>query len=215
MSNSMNDDRLGQGATGSVEADEADGFLGRWSRRKAQARRGEIPPEPGDRPAPEEIASDEQRDDTVAVAGTEARPLQDGNDEAETPRELPSLDSLDENSDYSMFMASDVDPDARRDALRKLFRSPKFNVRDGLDDYDDDFSSPEPLGDIVTAEMRRRMKRELERLLTPESDDDGELALAATPAANETDSEVVEVAQNDMADDTADQDDDDDRTASS
>lgn len=215
MSNSMNDDRQGQGATGGVEADEADGFLGRWSRRKAQARRGEIPPEPGDRPEPEEIASDEQRDDTVAVAGTEARPLQDGNDEAETPRELPSLDSLDENSDYSMFMASDVDPDARRDALRKLFRSPKFNVRDGLDDYDDDFSSPEPLGDIITAEMRRRMKRELERLLTPESDDDGELALAATPAANETDSEVVEVAQNDMADDTAEQDDDDDRTASS
>ncbi len=210
----MSDDRHGSGATGGVEADETDGFLGRWSRRKAQVRRGEIPPEPEEQPDPEGIAPAEQQDDAAPIAATEAQSVQ-GGDEPEAPRELPPLDSLDENSDYSMFMAADVDPDVRRDALRKLFRSPKFNVRDGLDDYDDDFSSPEPLGDIITAEMRRRMKRELERLLTPESDADSEVAVAATPAANETDNEAVEVAQVDVTDEAAEQDDDDDRTASS
>ena len=211
----MSDDRHGSSATGGVEADDADGFLGRWSRRKAQARRGEIPPEPGEQPESEEVASDVQFDDSAIAAGHEEPSMQDGDEESGAPRELPPLDSLDENSDYSMFMAADVDPDVRRDALRKLFRSPKFNVRDGLDDYDDDFSSPEPLGDIVTAEMRRRIKRELERLLTSESDGDSEVAVAATAAANDTDNEAVEVAQADVADDVDEQDDDDDRTASS
>ena len=78
--------------------------------------------------------------------------------------ELPPLESLDENSDYSAFLGKGVPPDLKQKALQKLFHSPKFNVRDGLDDYDWDFTNPEPLGDIITAEMRYRVERELERL---------------------------------------------------
>lgn len=115
-------------------------FLERWSRRKAQARE-EVDEEP---PAPE------------AEAGGEfaARP-----DEVVPPVELPDIDSLTEDSDYSAFMAPGVDGSVRRRALRKLFSSPKFNIRDGLDDYCDDFTQWAPLGDIVTADMRYHLER--------------------------------------------------------
>lgn len=192
-----------------VDADESDGFLGRWSRRKAQARRGELPPDP------DEVADARPEEDAAAVAEAETPPLDEAADEPRAPRELPSLDSLDEHSDYSMFMAADVDPDARRDALRKLFRSPKFNIRDGLDDYDEDYSSPEPLGNIVTAEMRWRMRAEMERLLTQRDDGDDEVVAAAASAANEEPSKTADIAGAEAPDESAEPDDDDDRTATS
>jgi hypothetical protein len=115
-------------------------FLERWSRRKQQAREGiqDDPPEPGDEPVP--------------AAGTPQAGA------AEVP-ELPDIDSLGEDSDYSAFMAPGVDASLRRQALRKLFSSPKFNVCDGLDDYCGDWRSWNELGDIVTADMRYHLER--------------------------------------------------------
>jgi Protein of unknown function (DUF3306) len=79
---------------------------------------------------------------------------------AEPPRvELPDLDLLGQDSDYSAFLAPGVDLSLRRRALRKLFASPKFNVFDGLDTYRDDFTSFPALGDIVTADMRHQVER--------------------------------------------------------
>jgi hypothetical protein len=42
-------------------------------------------------------------------------------------------------------MKSEVDPALRRQALRTLFRDPRFNVMDGLDVYIDDYSKPDPI----------------------------------------------------------------------
>jgi ferredoxin len=71
--------------------------------------------------------------------------------------DVPPLDSLGPDSDYSDFLSRAVSPKLRRDALRKLFSSAKFNVTDGLDDYAEDFSRHAALGDIVPAEMRARL----------------------------------------------------------
>ncbi len=129
------------------------------------ARQGQPPPEPAEETAQldpaEDAGEDAVQDDT---RGADAAPSE------RDPPELPPLESLDENSDYSAFMAADVAPDVRRHALRKLFQSAKFNVRDGLDDYDLDYSNPEPLGNIVTAEMRRRLMQQLERLAGGDED---------------------------------------------
>jgi len=86
--------------------------------------------------------------------------------------ELPSIDSLDENSDYSAFFSPDVNEELQRLALRKLFSNHRFNVRDGLDDYDEDYRSFESLGNIITAEMRHHMVREQEKNATPSSNND-------------------------------------------
>ena len=154
--------------------DEQEGFLTRWSRRKTLSRQGKELPEPAD------DAGGEQQDASPAPQGPAVVPedlsADPGAEEAgateEAAPELPPLESLDEDSDYSAFLGDGVPADLKQKALHKLFHSPKFNIRDGLDDYDLDFSNPEPLGDIVTAEMRYRVKRELERLAGLDEDDE-------------------------------------------
>jgi hypothetical protein len=118
-------------------------FLERWSRRKQQAREGID--EEAAAPGPVEAEA------TPAAPGAPDAP-------AAVP-ELPDLDSLGEDSDYSAFMTPGVDPSLRRQALRKLFSSPKFNVCDGLDDYCEDFTQWVPLGDVITADMRHHLER--------------------------------------------------------
>ncbi len=115
-------------------------FLQRWSREKARART--------------EAGTDAAG--TAVDPGAQAEP---GAATDAEPVELPSIDDLGPDSDYSAFMAPDVDAGLRRIALRKLFQSPKFNVLDGLDDYCDDFTQFPPLGAIVTADMRHQLER--------------------------------------------------------
>ena len=78
---------------------------------------------------------------------------------ATPPAPVPPLDSLDENSDLKGFMSPNIGEDLRRSALRKFFHLPKFNRRDGLDDYDEDFKSFQNLGDILTSDMRYHLER--------------------------------------------------------
>jgi hypothetical protein len=42
-------------------------------------------------------------------------------------------------------VASDVQPEVKNAALKKLFSDPHYNVMDGLDTYIDDYSQPDPL----------------------------------------------------------------------
>jgi len=109
------------------------------------------------------------------------------------------LETLDATSDYSPFLSEGVSSELKKAALKKLFFSGKFAARDGLDDYDDDFTYFEPLGDTVTSDMKyhaRRKERErlakLEEEAVHESDlqDEG----AQPPVA-----EVSEDMQNDSA----------------
>lgn len=140
--------------SGSNEQDA--NFLGRWARRKAQAKSNKAPDATPTVPAPEE-PTQAQRESLAPTSQSEpaAAAVPDDN----PPAPIPPLESLDENSDYSRFMASDVEKDLRRLALRKLFKAPAFGIRDGLDDYDDDFTSFEKLGNIVTADMKFHKER--------------------------------------------------------
>ena len=85
-------------------------------------------------------------------------------------------------------------------ALRKLFAAGGFNVRDGLDDYDEDYTRFQSLGNAVTADMKyhaeRRMRRrdeeepavggehEAETGVAPDAHADTAGPRDATPAAN-------------------------------
>jgi hypothetical protein len=186
--------------------EEREDFLARWSRRKTLARKGEELPEP---PAD----ANEGMQDTLQ-AGEETSPVveqpaaepadEKGGVPADAETELPPLEALDENSDYSAFLGKDVPPDLKQKALKKLFQSPKFNVRDGLDDYDWDFSNPEPLGDIITAEMRHRVQRGLERLAGLDEDEENPQDSQALAA--------VDTGEHDAANDEADPEADDERS---
>ena len=159
--NKNRDERPVSGGAGEVGTADEDGFLSRWSQRKALAREGvESPPDNVPVSDPVDDAPATELDEEASAAADDA------------PPELPPLESLGEDSDYSAFLNSKVSKDVQRQALRKLFHSPKFNVRDGLDDYDLDFSNPEPLGNVITAEMRHRIRVELERLVENKAESD-------------------------------------------
>jgi len=78
------------------------------------------------------------------------------------PPELPPIDSLTPESDFSAFMHKKVDEKLRRAALAKLFSDPAFNVVDGLDDYAEDYTQLETLAEGVAATLEHA-KRTLRR----------------------------------------------------
>lgn len=124
-------------------------FLERWSRRKTAARKGETDIEAlSSAPAPG------LPDEEASAAEAEPPPLTDA--------DMPPIESLDKDSDYSVFMSPKVSDQLRTQALRKLFHLPAFNITDGLNDYDEDYTRFAGLGSVVTHEMKRLLKRELE-----------------------------------------------------
>ncbi|MGZ5094973.1 MAG: DUF3306 domain-containing protein [Burkholderiales bacterium] len=107
-----------------------EGFVGRWSRLKTEAREAPVPTE-----QPRAI-----------VDPDEALP------------ELPSLDKLTFDSDFKAFFHPKVDEDVRRAALRKLFSDPHFNVMDGLDVYIDDYSKSDPIPAAMLASLKQAQR---------------------------------------------------------
>ena len=77
-----------------------------------------------------------------------------------TDADMPPLEQLTEESDYSDFLSPSVSDALRKLALRKLFHLPLFNVVDGLDDYAEDFTKFAALGDIIPHDMKRMLERE-------------------------------------------------------
>ena len=119
---------------------EDENFIQRWSRRKQEAEQNSaLRNEPI--PASEDL--------------TEKKQLTDA--------DMPAIDSLTEDSDYSGFFSPKVSEALRKQALGKLFHSPVFNIRDGLDDYDGVYNEFEKLGDIITADMRHQLEMEAQR----------------------------------------------------
>ncbi len=125
--------------------DSQEDFVARWSRRKLDALRD-------DQDAPgTEMAAVTLPESPAAAPEPEL-----------TDADMPPIETLDENSDYSPFLSPGVSDDLRRQALRKLFVQPDYNIVDGLNDYDEDFTQFAGLAGILTHEMQRMLQRELE-----------------------------------------------------
>ena len=127
-------------------------FLSRFHRRKTEARSD---------PVAEEAPTAEPIEDQVSAQ--EEPIVDDAIQEQPTDADMPPIESLNEKSDYSPFMSPKVSEVLRNKALRKLFHSSSLNVIDELDEYIEDFTTFEPLGDIVTSDMRHRIEQEARR----------------------------------------------------
>ena len=107
-----------------------DSFLARWSRRK------QVRPEADDGRAQERSAREEapaERSDADPTAAPS---------EQEIVSRLPDIDSMDDSSDFTVFLQKGVPEALRRQALKKLWRvNPLFAHLDGLNDYDEDFTA--------------------------------------------------------------------------
>lgn len=111
-------------------AEDRDGPLSRWSRLKRESRErkeegpgaGEAKPQVGDE------------------SGAATTP---GGQASVDPSELPDIDSLTKDSDYTVFLREGVPEQLRAKALRKLWRSdPLLANLDGLNNYDENFRRP-------------------------------------------------------------------------
>jgi len=150
-------------------------FFSRWSRRKA------LQQEETDQLTISEGAG--QEDELPVVSEEEEAP-------ALTDDDMPPLETLGEDDSYSGFLSPEVSEKLRKVALRQLFHGAGFNIRDGLDDYDEDFTIFKPLGDIITADMRHReemLERKAKEALARknEDSDDSITAIAEKDEADE------------------------------
>jgi hypothetical protein len=165
-----------------MKEDKQESRLARWSRRKQQS--AEVTRQE-DMALQLEEQSLVETDLAGAVAEQDAQQVED-QQPALTDADMPAIESLTEDSNFSQFMSSGVSDKLRNLALRKMFKAPFFNIRDGLDEYDGDYTSFEKLGDIVTSDMRHQMEIEAQKKLEaearelieseagPESDTEGE-----------------------------------------
>jgi hypothetical protein len=105
--------------------DKDEGFAGRWSRLKAETRAKE---------AEAAAAAPAAQVEPVPVVQTPAP--------AEEKIELPPLESLTKESDFSLFMRADVAEGTRKEALRKLWTlDPHFAAIDISECHSIDFNA--------------------------------------------------------------------------
>jgi hypothetical protein len=143
----------------------ADGFLGRWAKRKEAVRKGvEVPAEPVAKaePSPQPSPASGRGSEAPAAAATSLSPSPPGGEgrgegiPADQPPPLPTLEdveSLTPASDFSRYMQRGVDPQVKNAAVKKLWADPRYNIQDGLDVYIDDYGKPDP----IPPEMLRQM----------------------------------------------------------
>ncbi len=115
-------------------------FIGRWSRLKQKRRRrepGDVPKDKSARPEPADAQPATGEEETAAL-------------------DLPDIETLDKDSDFTVFMKEGVPEVLKRQALRKLWQSdPVFAVIDGLDDYDEDLRTPF----LVAEKLAKRLEK--------------------------------------------------------
>ncbi len=140
--------------------DDGEGFLSRWSRRKHQSAQ-----HPSDQfgVASAEAADslqDDHKADRTHAAGEE---VESETNEPAPPgdEDMPPLESIDQGGSVGDFFSPNVSKKLRGAALKRLFSQPEFSAPDLLEEYAGDYSNPEPLGDVVTAEMRYRAEQAL------------------------------------------------------
>ena len=130
-------------------------FLSRWARVKHRAQAQAVPVAE----QPTGIASIDGAVRNTSSGGPDKPKVSEDagakgiSPDSPVPDALPSLDSLTPQSDFSPFMARDVDPQLRNLAMKKLFTDPHYNVMDRLDIYIDDYSTHPPLSLDVIRQM--------------------------------------------------------------
>ena len=117
---------------------QGESVLERWSRRKAEARRGKLDcDQPVDKPS---LALTTVSRDQELLPDNEAQ------------SSLPDPETLDITADFTAFLRDGVDPLLRRAALRRLWSlDPIFAFQDGLVEYGEDFTDSAKLRPFARA----------------------------------------------------------------
>lgn len=123
---------------------------------------------------------------------------------APPPPTLAEAEALTPQSDFARFVKSDVDPQVKNLAMKKLFADPHFNIMDGLDTYIDDYNTPDPLPrsilrQLVQARTLGLLDDELEAQPAPDGLGDEVMPMAPAQAVVPPGGEEVAHAQAEAA----------------
>ena len=187
---------------------DGDNFLSRWSRRKVAVKQGVAAVAPAPAIAVQAEVSKPLASPSFDTSGRSEQPPQGDpstssgragvhpsipqGERGEPPPTLEDVAQLTKESDFSRFVAPDVDPGVKNAAMKKLFASdPHFNVMDGLDTYIDDYNKFEPLPksmlrQLVSARALGLIDDELEEQPKPDNaatHEDADLQLQPDDAA--------------------------------
>ncbi|MEZ8638394.1 DUF3306 domain-containing protein [Vibrio splendidus] len=177
----------------------ATNFFSRWSQRKLDESTDE-PLEVEQTLEATELTSSDSSSSEILPADLspemEAAAPQSLESEAlETNEEVNASDVQDpapeatEDLSVAQLLVSEASESVKKAALRKLFLSEEFNVRDGLDDYDDDYSNLKSLSEGVAETLRDWVKDKTEEETTPEEEQ---------VIDNKTEGEVLEHSESDL-----------------
>ncbi|MBV7299527.1 DUF3306 domain-containing protein [Enterovibrio paralichthyis] len=141
-----------------------DSFLHRWSKRKQeQTREGTDETAEFLEPATEVVAENADRPSAETVSP-------ETDDEQQPQPSMEDVERLKEGDSASAFLAKGVSSQVKKAALRKLFHSEAYNIRDGMNDYDFDYTNRETLSAEVAQSLRQWTKEKLEPAEEPEPD---------------------------------------------
>ncbi|EOA9037036.1 DUF3306 domain-containing protein [Vibrio harveyi] len=145
----------------------ATSFFSRWSKRKLE----ETTTEPADAKVVESVESTEpETAQAHEELSTEAQALATEASATETESQQTSSEATDpEEMSVAQLLVSEASESVKKAALRKMFLSEEFNVRDGLDDYDDDYSNLKSLSEGVAETLRDWVKEKTEEELAGET----------------------------------------------
>lgn len=133
-------------------------FLNRWSQRKLEQATGQ--------------QDEEQLTNDPELILEESRPqalqVEDSAPAVDTESDSSSKVENTEEMSIASLLVSEASESVKKAALRKLFLSEEFNVRDGLDDYDDDYSNLKSLSEGVAGTLRDWIKDKSEEELAQE-----------------------------------------------
>ncbi|MEZ9127890.1 DUF3306 domain-containing protein [Vibrio splendidus] len=171
----------------------ATNFFSRWSQRKLDESTDE-PLEAQQTLEETELTSSDSSSE-VSPEMEAAAPQSLESEALETNEEVNASDVQDpapeatEDLSVAQLLVSEASESVKKAALRKLFLSEEFNVRDGLDDYDDDFSNLKSLSGGVAETLRDWVKDKTEEETTPEEEQ---------VIDNKTEGEVLEHSESDL-----------------
>ncbi|MEZ8039672.1 DUF3306 domain-containing protein [Vibrio sp. 1F263] len=150
----------------------ATNFFSRWSQRKLDGPTDEPLEVEQTLEAPELTSSDSSSSEiSPAELSSEmeaAAPQSLESEASETNEDVHVADVQDpapeasEDLSVAQLLVSEASESVKKAALRKLFLSEEFNVRDGLDDYDDDYSNLKSLSEGVAETLRDWVKDKTE-----------------------------------------------------
>lgn len=166
-------------------------FISRWSKRKLEEASSK------DHDLNDDLNTNAHSD--LELTQTEATFVKpdDGSVEevnVEQANAAAPEESKPEEMSIANLLVSEASESVKKAALRKLFLSEEFNVRDGLDDYDDDYSNLKSMSEGIAETLRDWVKEKADE--APPIDETRTTVAETDPAIVDPDESEQENANN-------------------